>query len=361
VHADAPSTRIAFVHGGKLIVEDVATRAQRVVLDGAPLGPVRWSGDGRFVSDANRIVGGPTLDSPPVWASEGATAAYLSSGGAVRLWTPAGGSQTIVRRTWGARSLAWGPGGQLALGRKQRLGTHQEVWVWQSGSLRRVEGPLRGDTTPIVEGFAPDGRVLWWNDLFDSGSIRSDGIGLYADAKRIGRTLVFPDFVSTCGTHLVYAQGHDRYTTRGKSIVYDGRDVSSDTTRSWVSPSCSGTIVVAAAGRNWFEPRIGRGELRAIWELVPARTQLTHPPRGWTDENPRVLADGSILFVRTHQTVAGDVLHGTVTEHASLELLAGGTTTVVAPLTTTVADTDRSWEPNYYGHYGWPQLWAVSP
>lgn len=352
---------VAFVHGGHLVVEDLGTRTQRVVMDAAPLGPVRWSGDGRFVSDGNRIAGGPTLDSPPVWAPDGATAAYLSSGGAVRLWTPGGGSRTIVARTWGARSVAWGPGGRLAIARKQRLDTHQEVWVWQNGSLRRVVGPLRGDTLPIVGGFAPDGRVLWWNDLFDSGSIRSDGLGLYADTTRLGRTLVFDDFLSTCGTHLVYAQGRDRYTTRGKSIVYDGRDVSRDTSRSWVSPSCNGTSVVAAAGRNWFEPRIGRGELRAIWQLVPDRVQLTRPPPGWTDENPRVLPDGSVLFVRTHQTVGGSALVPATTEHASLDLLTGAKVTPLASLTTTVTGFGGPWEPNFYGHYGWPLLWAVRP
>jgi len=359
--AGTPGPRVAFVHEGKLIVEDIATRTMQVVLTDAALGPVGWSGDGRLLSDGNRLVGGPTFPSPPVWAPEGETAAYLSTGGAVRVWTPAGGSRMIISRTWGARSLAWGPGGKLALGRKQRFGTHQEVWVWQDGSLRRVEGPLHGDTTPIVEGFAPDGRVLWWNDLFDSGSIRSDGLGLYADTTRIGQTLVFPDFVSTCGAHLVYAQGRDRYTTRGKSIVYDGRDVSQDTTRSWVSPSCDGSTVVAAAGRNWFEPRIGRGELRAIWQLVPTRAQLTHPPAGWTDEYPRLLADGSILFVRTKLTVRGPPGSPTTTAHASLERLAGDKLTPLASLTTTVTDLNARWEPNYYGHYGWPALVAVSP
>src|SRR2546421_318454 len=151
--AGAPGPRVAFVHGGKLIVEDLATRT--VMLPGAALGPVAWSGDGRLLSDGNRVVGGPTLPSPPVWAPEGETAAFLSSGGAVRVWTPARGSRTIVARTWGARSLAWGPNGRLALGRKYPKGTHQEVWVWQDGSLRRVEGPIHGDTTPIVDGFAP--------------------------------------------------------------------------------------------------------------------------------------------------------------------------------------------------------------
>jgi hypothetical protein len=258
------------------------------------------------------------------------------------------------------RSFAWGPNGQIALGRKEHPGqgvaAHQEVWVWQNGTLHRVIGPLPGDTTPIVEGFAPDGRVLWWDDLSDSGSIRSDGLMLSANGQKLDQTLVFRDFVSVCGSHLVFAKGRDRYTTRGKSIVYDGRDVSQDTTRSWVSPSCNGTTVVAAAGRSWWERRIGRGELRSIWELVPQRKLLTHPPAGWTDEYPQVLADGSVLFVRTHQTVSD----GTTTEHAGLDLLANGSVTPLASLTITVNDLSQAWEPNYYGHYGWPQLVAVS-
>ena len=63
-----------------------------------------------------------------------------------------------------------------------------------------------------------------------------------------------------------------------------------------------------------------------------------------------------MLFVWTHQTV-GD---GTVTEHASLDLLVNGTVRPVASLTTTVNDLSQAWEPNYYGHYGWPQLVAVT-
>jgi hypothetical protein len=354
--------RVAFVHDGQLYVVDLSTRAvHRVALPQAVLGPVAWSGDGKLLSDGGAIAGGPALPTSGIsWAPTGETAAYQTSDGALHVWTPGGGSRTIVRRSWGVRSFAWGPNGQIALGRKEHPGqgvaAHEEVWIWQNGTLRRVVGPLPGDTTPIVEGFAPDGRVLWWDDFFDSGSIRSDGLPLSANGQKLGQTLVFSDFVSVCGSHLVFAQGRDRYTTRGKSIEYDGRDVSQDTTRSWVSPSCNGTTVVAAAGRSWWERRIGRGELRSIWELVPQRRQLTHPPAGWTDEYPRVLADGSVLFVRTHQTV-GD---GTTTEHASLDLLANGSVTPIASLTITVNDLSQAWEPNYYGHYGWPQLVAVT-
>ncbi|HEX4680950.1 MAG TPA: hypothetical protein VH210_17240 [Gaiellaceae bacterium] len=362
--AASKAPQAAFLHGTDLVVADLTTGAQAIVLRHAPRGPVAWSGDGRLLSDGGSIVAGSKVTRFPTsriaWALEGETAAYQTDDGALHLWTPTGGTRTIVRRSWGLRSFVWGPGGALALGRKahpgQGVAAQQEVWVWKGGTLRRVVGPLRGDTTPIVEGFAPDGGVLWWDDQFDSGSIASDGLTLSDGMQRIARTLIHQDFVSVCGSHLVVAAGRDRYTTRGKSIVLDGHDISADRTRSWVSPSCNGTMVVAAAGRNWWEPRIGKGELRAIWELVPQRAQLTHPPAGWTDEYPRVLPDGSVLFVRTHQTL-GD---GTVTEHAGLELYANGTVRPIGSLTTTVSDLSRDWVPNYYGHYGWPQLLAIS-
>ena len=356
--------RVAYVHGGNLIVADLATGASKVVLHDAPLGPVAWSGDGALVSDAGRVAGGATLPTTRIaWAPEGETAAYLTKAGAVRIWTPAAGSKTILPAGWGARSIAWGQGGRLALGRKAapfgKPFAHEEVWVWHAGSLRRIVGPITVDTTPIVEGFAPDGAVLWWNDLFDSASIAADGLRLFANRTPLAKTLVFPDFVHVCGAHLVYAKGIARETTKGKSIVYDGRDVSHDTGLSWVSPSCNGTEVVAAAGRNWWEPgRIGSGELRSIWELVPRRARLTRPPAGWTDEDPTVLPDGSVLFVRTRETFPGNLR---TTLHAGLDLLRAGAVKPIASLTTTVDEMSSAWVPNYYGHYGWPSIVAVAP
>ena len=159
--------------------------------------------------------------------------------------------------------------------------------------LRRVAGPLRGVATPIVSGFAPDRRVLWWPDYQHSASIQADGLPLYANQARIAATLVFPDFVVRCGRHLAFVAGGDRYTTHGKRILFDARDVSDDATRSWVSPSCTANgELVAAAGRNWEESRFGM-EHRAIWRLLPTRSQLTHAPAGWTDESPHLLRDGS--------------------------------------------------------------------
>ena len=82
------------------------------------------------------------------------------------------------------------------------------------------------------------------------------------------------------------------------------------------------------------------------------------PPRGWTDEFPTVLRDGSVLFVRTR-----DVSHWTpdswhVTEHGTLELLSHGKLTAVADVTASSSDPG-SLVGGYYGHYSWPLRVAV--
>ena len=61
---------VAFLHGGNLVVVDTATHAQRVVMQHAGIGPVRWSGDGRLVSSGGKIAGGPTLPTAELTADE---------------------------------------------------------------------------------------------------------------------------------------------------------------------------------------------------------------------------------------------------------------------------------------------------
>ena len=163
-------------------------------------------------------------------------------------------------------------------------------------------------------------QVLWW-DWPGSGSIAADGVALYEGTRRIATGLMWRDYVAVCGRHLAVTAGGDRYATHGKRIVFDGRNVSLDATRSWVSPSCNtdGTLV-AAAGHNWEESRFGR-EHRAIWRLLPSRRQLTRPPVGWTDEYPHVLRNGDVLFVRTRQVPFGKNGAWWTTTHAQLDVL----------------------------------------
>ena len=355
---------VAFLHGGNLVVVDPATGAQQVVLRHAS-GPVRWSGDGRLVSAGARIAGGPALPAARIeWAPAGETAAYQTTRGAVLVWSPAGGSRVVVPASWGARSFAWGTGGRIALGRHvERPGApnrHEEVWIWRAGTLRRVAGPLSGDRTPLVEGFAPDGRVLWWDDLFDSASVAADGLLLSADRTPFATTLLFPDFVVRCGRSLALVAGGDRNTMHGKRILVGGRDVSHDRSRSWVSPACSpdGSVVVAAAGRESASGPWGR-EHRAIWRLLPSKRQLTRPPSGWTDEFPQVLGGGSILFVRTRQTSRRVAGTWRTTTRGMLELLAHGRLRPLADLTERTIDGPGP-TPMYYGHYWWPDRVAVA-
>ena len=352
--AGTPGAKVAFLDRGRLLVADLATGSSRVVATHVS-GPSGLSGDGKLVSVGGRIVGGPALPTGRlVWAPTGETAAYQTRAGAVFTWSPAAGRRLLVGAAWGATSFAWGRNGALALGRSVchvpcGVPLHQEVWIRRDGSLRRVAGPLRGVQMPQIAAVAGDGRALWWSDLQDSASIAADGLPLYADRTHVADTLVYPDYVSVCGGHLAVAQGGDRYAMHGKHIVFDGRDVSRDPSRSWVSPSCSaaGTTLVAAASVNATPPRIGR-EHRAIWQLLPTRKRLTSPPADFTDELPRLRRDGSVVFVRTRSHSTGLQLYGL----GAVELLRGGRLTALG-------SAGRA--SNYYGHYDWPDAVAVSP
>jgi hypothetical protein len=360
----AAGAAVAFIHGGNLVVTDLATHQQRVVMHHAGFGPVRWSGDGKLVSSGGRIAGGPALPAAEIaWAPAGETAAYLTRSGGVAVWSPSVGIRTVVPATWGAKSVAW-DGARLALGRTVcpgacALGTHHEVWLWDGKRLRRLVKVTDG-SVPMPFAADPQGRVLWWK-WPNSGSIAADGVALYAGSRQIASMLMYPDWVARCGTGLAVAVGGDRSSLHGKSIALDGRDVSADASRSWISPSCSpdGSVLVAAASVN-TEKGLWEREHRALWQLLPVRRQLTHPPAGWTDEDPTVLAHGSILFVRTRQT-SGKV-GGQWIEHdrGTLELLHGGTLASVADLTYSANELSHGYL-QFYGHYAWPQRVALRP
>jgi hypothetical protein len=351
--------RIAFLSHGSLVVMDLTTGARHIALAHAPVQAIAWSGDGRLLSDGGRIVGGPTLPASTLaWGPTGETAAYQTKSGAIELWSPTAGSRSILPASWGATSVAWERNGELAVGRS--AGSQRDVWLWKAGKLTRVATATGTDPRPLVAGVDGRRRVLWWDDLFSSASIAADGIPLYANGTELAQTLVFPDYLAHCGSKLAVVAGNDRYTTDGKRVLLDGRDVSHDSALSWVSPSCNATgLLVAAAGRNWVEPRIGQGEHRAIWELEPHHVQLSHPPAGWTDESPRALPDGSILFVRTRETSVklGDGFR--TTDEGLIERIDAAQTTQVASTGWSTEGFGGSYV-NYYGHYGWPWLLATT-
>src|SRR2546423_4279439 len=359
--ANVHSLRVAFIRGGSLWVLDLRTHERQLVLTHAGAGPVHWSGDGRLVSSGGRIAGGPTLPTAELlWAPTGEAAAGVTHDGGVIVWTPQETTH-LEPDGWGSTSVAWSETGRLAIGRTIYGPPHnQEIWIWDGESSLPTLVMKTGVQEPYPVAWQGN-DVVWW-DYPNSGSIAADGVRLYVGRATVGWVLMYRDYVARCGSKLALAAGGDRYATHGKRIVLGGRDLSRDRARSWVSPSCnaSGTLLVAAAGRNWEESRFGL-EHRAVWKLLPVSRKLTHPPSGWTDESPQVLADGSVLFVRTRQTsrrVRGSYY---VTEHAELERLRNRTLIPVADIGYTANVLTAVGYLNYYGHYGWPSLIAVAP
>jgi hypothetical protein len=356
--------KLLYVHGRRALIVYVGSPLLQPILL-KQTGPPHWSGDGRLISIGGWVVGRARLPTTEViWAPTGELAAYVTKSGGVSVWTPARGRRQVVPDGWGAQSLAWSRGGSLALGRAVCHGacgrpSHKEIWVWRRGSpLRRIVGPLPGDQTPMPFAWRGD-RVLWW-DWPNSGSIAADGVALYEGSRRIAGVLMYRDYADVCGVHLAVAAGGDRYAMHGKRIVFDGRDVSRDPSRSWVSPSClpSGALV-AAASINAVPNRIGR-EARSIWRLLPTRRRLTLPPAGWTDETPHLLPNGSVLFVRTRQTSRKMERQWVTTTRGRIELLSRGRLTQVAAVSFSARDSTGDWL-NYYGHYDWASRLAVFP
>jgi hypothetical protein len=362
--ARAPAGKIAYVHGKRGLLIYIGS-ALRQPIPLAKTGTPHWSGDGRLVSFGGYIVAGgvqlPTVDL--TWAPSGERAAYVTKAGGAGVWTASRGAQVVVPSGWGAQGLAWSNDGSLALGRAVCRGacgrpSQAEIWIWRDGKLHRIVGPLQGDRAPLPFAWH-NGRVLWW-DWPESGSIAADGVTVYENDRRIADGLMYRDYVDVCGTHIAIAAGGDRYAMHGKRILWDGRDVSRDRSRSWVSPSCvANGRLVAAASANTIPNRIGR-EHRAIWQLLPTRRQLTRPPAGWTDEYPHLFTNGSLVFVRTRQVPFNKNGEWWTTTRAKLELLSGGVVTELEDLSFTGPDSSGDWL-NYYGHYDWPSRLAVSP
>jgi hypothetical protein len=330
--ANVPSLRVAFIRGGSLWVLDLRAHQSQLVLTHAGAGP----------------------------APTGEVAAGVTRNGGVLVWTQQG-TRELEPDGWGSTSVAWSDTGRLAIGRTIYGPPHnQEIWTWEGGSAPPTLLMKTGVEEPYPVAWQGN-EVVWW-DWPDSASIAADGVRLYVGGKTVGPVLMHRDFVTRCGPKLAFAAGGDRYATHGKRIVLGGRDLSRDRSFSWVSPSCNatGTRLVAAAGRKWEEDRFGH-EHRAIWKLLPGRRQLTHPPAGWTDESPQVLADGSTLFVRGRETsrkVGGSFY---VTERAELERLVNRRLVPVANIGYTANVLSALGYLNYYGHYGWPRLIAVAP
>ena len=356
--------RVAFVHDGEVVVADLPSRPPAGRASQRSARPGRVERRREAPPDAGRIVGGAGLPTTRIaWAPVGETGRLPVGRRRAPSLDPVGRLADDRRPRLGCPLVRRGRTESSRCGRKehpaQGARAHDEVWTWQNAHCAASSAPLAGDTTPIVEGFASDGRVLWWNDLWRLGLDRLRRADALRDRQKLGQTLVFPDYVSVCGSHLVLARGRDRYTTRGKSIVLDGHDISRRhdalvgvtvvQRAAPSSPQPAGALAASAAS--------AARELRSILrELAPKHVQLD-PAAGRLDRRVPAGAPRRLGALRADTQTLGD---GTVTERASLDLLAGGVVRPIASLTTTVNDLSQAWEPNTTATHGWPQLVAVS-
>jgi hypothetical protein len=332
----------------------------RQPLTAGPYKPLAFSGDGRLISIGGTIVGRAKLPTRTLtWAPTGERAAYLTTEGGIAVWTP-NGKRFLEPNGWGANwGLVWSHDGALAASRGS------SIWVIRGRSARQVVGPIAancctgGPDIPVPFAWAGD-HVLWW-DYPGSGSVASDGVGLWEDNTKLGTTLMDRDSVAVCGPHLAFEQGGDRDTNHGKSIVFDGRDVSHDVSRSWVTPTCTAKgVVVAAAGLDLGICCHIHTEHRSLWQLLPSRRRLTHAPPGWTDESPRLFANGDILFVRTRMTATRNGSTWKDTERGHVMLLSHGKLRQVADIGF-VENEDKLYLGPFYDHYDFSPLLAVWP
>jgi hypothetical protein len=337
-----------------------------------PYRPLAFSGDGRLYSVGGKVLGGIPATLPTrwlAWAPTGERAAYVTSEGAVVEWTPATGKRYLEPKGWGA-NWWWSPGAAWSRDGAVAVARGNELWVIRGrGAAERVAGPLPstcctgGGDIPVPFAWVGD-HVLWW-DWPDSGSIAADGVSLHEDGTKLGTTLMYRDYVAVCGTHVAFAMGGRRESTDNKTIVFDGRDVSHDPRHSWASPACTPDgRLVASASRN--DQKVFARPHRSIWQLLPVRKQLTHAPWGWSDEDPRLLPDGSLLFVRSrlHAVKAASTTNGTTwldTTTGRVMVLAHGKLSQVATIGYRNLDELKTYLGPYFGHYDWSQFLAVWP
>jgi dipeptidyl aminopeptidase/acylaminoacyl peptidase len=202
---------------------------------------------------------------------------------------------------------------------------------------------------------SPDGRWLVWRAAVDSGSITSDGLPLFVTqlvpggktSALAGRALAYDDYLTWCGSTLVYVAGPDRVATHDKRLLaatapaWRPRPLWNDATRAFGSVACApdGRSVAVLSQRA-----SDNGYLFAtrwqLWQvgLDGSRRLLDRPPPGWADESPSWSPDGRALaFVRERKG------------RGFVWLRRDGR--VFGPL------ASLGYSLGFYGHHDWPIAW----
>ena len=169
-----------------------------------------------------------------------------------------------------------------------------------------------GSPGPIMlEGVSPNGKwILYAIDPMGSASLAADGLQLRAVSVTSGRSfpvafgLLADGYRAWCNGKLFMTAGGDRITTHDKWLIVAGppdwrtRVLAKDPKTAYGALACApnGVVVESApatglnmnARSQWSIWRVG---------LDGTRTRLTTPPKGVSDESPRVLGS-TVYFVR---------------------------------------------------------------
>jgi hypothetical protein len=358
---------VAYVAAGKLHVVDLEACTDRLLAPRARP-PVRWSPDGRFIAFGDGAVvsarGGRVTHPLGVvgwtWRPGSSELVGVTARGGLTVGGPGRPKRELLPERWGAGNPVFDTTGTaLGLVRRRARG-RPELWevLWPGRTPQQVAAGRGVGNFPILATLSPGGGwVFWWSMALPSNSIAADGLPLQvkgsalgAFGPRIAATLLYPEFLSWCGSRLLLTAGLDRITTHRKRIVvarppaaasgqaWRTHDLSRDRARSWISPACSPDrrSVAVSAARNSSGAPFGH-ERRAIWTLGfdGSRRRVTSPGQA-SDELPRWSRNGRyLLFVRTH---AG---------RGSLRLVEVRSGRVFGPIAQIPSGI------GYYGHYGW--------
>jgi hypothetical protein len=192
------------------------------------------------------------------------------------------------------------------------------LWARHNGKLVRLTQPLpsghgmRSWPEPVSR--SPDGRYVVWFRATNSASISADGLELEVTPLAGGRThklgsmLAYRDYLTWCGSKLVFVGGGIRQATTNKRLLvaqapdWKPRPVWNAPHRAFSSVACAPderSVAVlsqpSSNAANFFHTRW------QLWRVAldGSRRLIDKPPAATADASPQWSRDGrSLLFVR---------------------------------------------------------------
>ena len=242
--------RIAFVAEGRLQLVDLSSCRVRALASRAA-GDVQFSADGRWVAYAHSAaepgaspavvsVSGGTPRSPLGtgitawwWAPTGATLFGVDRGGQLVQATPDGVRRVAAHgaRTFG-NAVAPSPDGQhVASDSSACLPPGFALDTIGVSTGERHVALSRRHRLATFAGWSPDGHwLLYWAQAICSASLSADGwpldavpaAGGHGPTRAVTHMLLYPDYLTWCGTRLIAAAGPSRETQLGSALVATG-------------------------------------------------------------------------------------------------------------------------------------------